>query len=394
MALPNVDITLGNGALGAVSAGADGVAALVLTGTGTLAMPLGTPKVVYSLADAVGLGITATDQPAAYRHIKEFYDGYRFISGSDTAELYVIMLTDTVTMATACDVNTAVGAKSLLEYSKGRARLLGVTRKPGVGYTPDLDDGIDADSIAALAKAQDLANYFAEKQAPLRVLIEARSFALANVGDLADLKTMSFNRAGLVIWSTLPDGSASVGYTLGVKAALPVQRKISRVKNGAYTFPSVYIGSALLEDVAGIGAIHNKGYIAMRTYPNRPGVYFTGEPMACHESDDYAILSRGLVIDKAQRIAYDVFLQEVEEDVQVDDQGQLLQGYKMYLENNVVSALSLQMAGNISGSPSFRIPDGQNPLSDATTKVVLKVTPVGYQSQIDVLLGFQNPALN
>lgn len=393
MALPNVNIEIGNGALGSAGTNSDGIAALVVTGTGTIAMPIGTPKVVYSLTEAEGLGITPEDQPSAHRHIKEFYEGYRFITGRDVAELYLIMVSAATTMTALADVTSATGAKSLLDYAQGRVSLLGITRTPGGEYTPDLDDGIDADVISAIPKAQELAQSFAVAQAPLRVLVEGRSFEYDNIGDLLDLTTMNNNRVGVVLWSTKDDGSASVGYTLGIKSALPVQRKISRVGNGQLSFDEVFIGDTPVEEVLAVETIHDKGYIAMRTFPTRSGYYLSGEPMACPSTDDYAILSRGCVIDKAQRIAFDRFLNEVDEDVEVDADGQLQDGYRLWLENEVKQALVSRMSGEISGEPLFHIPAGQNILSDSTTKVVLKITPKGYQSQIDVLLQFHNPAL-
>lgn len=392
--LPDVKIEIGNGALGSAGTNSDGITALVLTGTGTPLMTLGTPKVVYTLQEAEALGITADGQPSAHRQIKEFYDGYRFISGRDVAELYIIMLSSTITLTTAVDLATANAAKALLEYAQGRVSYLGVTRNPAPGYTPDLDDGIDGDVITAIAKAQDLANHFAQEQAPIRVLIEGRSFQYANIGDLIDLTTMEHNRVGVVLWSTQNDGSASVGYTLGVKAALPVQRKISRVRNGQLFFEHAFIGDTAVETVNAIETIHDKGYIALRTFPTRAGYYFTGEPMACDSTDDFAILSRGAVIDKAQRIAYDKFLDEVEDDVEVDETGQLLDGYVVWLENEIKQAIVGRMNGEISGEPIFYIPKGQNILTSSTTQVVLKIIPKGYQSHILVKLQFANPALS
>lgn len=393
MALPNVKIELGNGALGSLGDTGDGIAGLVMTGTGTVGIPLVTPKVIYSLSEAVALGITEDAEPAAYRHIKEFYDGYAYATGSDTAELYIMLTSAATTLAAVADKDTPAGAKLLLDYANGRIKLLGITRTPASGYTPDLEDGVDADSIAAMPKANELAGLFATGQKPLRVLVEGRSFDYDNIGDLEDITTYTYQRVAMVLWSTHADGSSSVGYTVGVKAGLPVQRKLSRVANGQIPLSKAYIGVDAAEDITGVATIHDKGYITLRTYPTRAGYYFTGEPMACLPTDDYAILSRGLVIDKAQRIAYDTFLDEVEEDVEVDGDGQLLPGYKAYLEKKIENAISLGMTGQISGV-QFSIPAGQNILSNNTTKAVLSIIPKGYQTYIEVLLGFTNPALN
>lgn len=393
MALPNVKIELGNGALGSIGDTGDGIAGLIMTGNGTVGIPLATPKVIYSLSEAIALGITEAAEPAAYRHIKEFYDGHVYATGSDTAELYIMLLSKSVTMTQAADKTTVSGAKALLDYAQGRIKMLGITRNPDAEYEPDLENGIDADSLTAMPKAHELASLMAEDQKPIRVLIEGREFDYDNIGDLEDLTAYTYNRVAMVLWSTKADGSASVGYTLGVKAGLPVQRKLSRVANGQLPISEAYIGVDKAEGIPGISTIHDKGYITLRTYPTRAGYYFTGEPVACLPSDDYAILSRGLVIDKAQRIAYNTFLDELEEDVEVDGAGQLLPGYKAYLEKRITNAITLSMTGQISGV-RFSIPDGQNILSDNKTRAILAIIPKGYQTYIEVLLGFSNPALN
>lgn len=395
MALPNVNIELTNGALGSVGANQDGVAGLVLTGVSVPnKIQINEPRVIFSLADAEELGIEQTgDNASAYRHIKEFYEARRIVSGSEIAELYIMLTSSTTTLEDVADYSNVNGAKKLLEYAQGRIRLLAISRTPSSSYDPDLQYGIDEDSINAIMEAQGLADAFAKKQAPVRVLVEALYFENQNIGDLEDLKSYEGNRVSVVLWSTQNDGSSSVAFTLGFKSALAVQRKLSRVKNGALHFPEVFIGDTKVEEVSGLEMLHDKGYIALRTYPSRAGYYFTGEPTATSDTDDYAVLSRGCVIDKAQRIAYDVFLQEIEDDIQVDADGQLLPGYKIYLENRIVSRIQLEMADAISGAVEFSIPDGQNILANSTTNVVLKIVPVGYQSQINVQLGFDNPAL-
>ena len=395
MALPNVNIELANGTLGSVGANQDGISGIVLTGVSIAGgIQINEPKVIFSLADAEALGIESDgDNASAHRHIREYFEARRQVTGSETAELYIMLTSSTSTLEDVADYGNENGARKLLVYAQGKVRLLAISRTPGSGYDRDFQYGIDVDSVNAISEANILVSAFRGRQAPIRVFIEGLYFANENIGDLKDLKTHEDNGVSVVLWSTQADGSSSVGYTLGFKSALPVQRKISRVKNGAIHFPAVFIGDTAVEEVLGLGMIHDKGYIGMRTYPSRAGYYFTGEPTATSDTDDYAVLSRGCVIDKAQRIAYDVFLQEIEDDIQVDDEGQLLPGYKAYLENRIITRIQLEMAGAISGDVEFSIPSGKIILSNSTTEVVLKIIPVGYQSQINVQLGFHNPAL-
>lgn len=394
MGLPDVLVKITNGALGTVAESPDGVAALVMSGVSSAELALATPKVIYSLPEAEALGITADGtNAAAYRHIKEFFEGYKYISGSDVAELYIMLLADTMTLTQMADDTEASGAKKLVDFAAGRVRLLGLTRKPAGSYEPVLTDGIDADSLTALAKAHLLGNGYATKQQPIRTLIEARAFDIANVGALEDLKTYTSARAGLVMWSTLADGSSSVGYQLGIAAALPVQRNVGRVKNGALPIADAYIGNTRAELVAAAGTIHDKGYQIARTFANRAGYYLNDDPMAAAVSDDYSMLARGRVIDKAHRIAYDTYVDEINDDVEVDNvTGKFPAGYIAYLTQRITNNISLVMEGEISGKPIVNINPNQNFLATNKLKVQLKIVPVGYNKAIEVELGFSNPA--
>lgn len=398
MSLPDVNVEILNGALGSVADSPDGVTALVMSGVATPNIALAAPKVVFSLAEAEALGITETGtNAAAHRHIKEFYLGYQYITGSEVAELYLMLVADTMTLTQMADITEASGAKKLVDYSAGRVRRLGLTRTPGVGYTPVVTDGIDKDSLDALPKAHALGESYKAKQVAIRTLVEGRAFALANIGSAKDLKTYTYNRSGVVLLSSKSDGSSSVGFVLGVSAGLAdlgqLQRSIARVRNGPLPIDTLYIGDTLADQVTGVGTLHDKGYITVRKFPTRAGYYFTDDPMACPTTDDYSSFARGLVIDKAQRLLYDVYLDEVNDDIEVDTtNGQLPAGFVAFLEERGRDRLSKSMAGNISGAPKISIDPNQNVLATGKTEVRAKITPKGYNKQIGIKLSFDNPA--
>lgn len=391
--LPDVRVTLLNGSIGTVSGNTDEVSALVFTGVATSELPLSTPKVIYALSDAEALGITETAMPGAWRQIKEYFDGFRFITGRDVAELYIMTVPNTVTLTQMADYTEASGAKKLMDYAGGRPVRLGLCRTPAGGYTPVLTGGIDSDCFTAIQKAQDMGNTYATKQQPFRVLVEGRGFLLANVGSLTSLHTYDYNRAGIVLFSTKNDGSASVGMVLGIKAGLPVHRKISRVRNKALPVSAVYIGdTAVSLNLGAITTIHDKGYIIGRKFATRAGYYLNGDFMATALTDDYALMCRGEVIDKAQRITYDTYLEEVEEDVDIDpDSGFWIDGYVDNLKNNIAKAIINGMGANISGIGKINIPP-HDVFADPQTTIELGLTPKGYNTNINVKLGFFNPA--
>ncbi|MBS1740729.1 MAG: hypothetical protein JST88_09330 [Bacteroidetes bacterium] len=397
MPLPNVKISLANGAMGRIDETGDGISGLVLNSSAAASgLALATPAVIYNLQAAIALGITQTALPEVYRHIKEFYDGYNYVTGSQNAELYIMLVAQTMTLAQMADTTVANSASKLVDYANGRVKRLALARNPASGYTPVLTNGIDADVLAALPKAQLLGNTYAERQWPLRVLIEGRGFALANIGPLKDLRTYANNRAGVVMASSANDGSASVGFALGVAAGLPAHRSIARVKNGALT-PIVigYNGDTQADAMPGaIDTIHDKGYIIFRTFPNRAGYFFNDDPMAASKTDDYSQLVYGSVIDKAQRVVYNVLVDEVNDDVDVLAGGKLHPAVIATIESNITRAAAVSLADNVSknedGSLAFTayIDPDQNVISTEKLQVTVRARPKGYNKTIEVSLGY------
>lgn len=386
MGLTNVDVEETNGNLGAVASNTDGISGFIVSGTATGSMPLNTGKVIFFTSDLAGLGITATTHPAAYRHITEFY------AEKEGQELWLMLCNPTTTMKDICDKNNAY-AKKLVKDSGNRVRNLFITREPGSGYTPVMQGGLDKDCYDALAKAHELATYFAsfEESSPLRVLIEGRSFT-GNAADLTDLTTMTYNRAGIVLMSSKPDGSSSVGLAAGRKAGHPVQRKISRVRSGALPIDECYVGATSVKGYSGVALIHDKGFITARTFPKRSGFYFSGDRMATALTDDYSSWARGCVIDKAHIIALNVYTEELDEEVDIDDSGRIAPGILKTLEAEIENSINTSMAGEISSFDAYIDPQ-QNVLSTSQTEIEMNIIPKGYNSTIKVKLGFKNPAL-
>src|SRR5687767_12637221 len=100
---PKVTLLYANGNLLQDAGVIDGIAAIC--GTGTSVGLLNTPKVVFSLDDAVAQGFTELAEPEMYRHLKEFY-----VSLTGTQELHIMIVPDTMTLAQMLDNTNANGA--------------------------------------------------------------------------------------------------------------------------------------------------------------------------------------------------------------------------------------------------------------------------------------------
>lgn len=393
----SVNITLANGQLGATLQTNDGITGMVLTGaTEAGGYTVGTPILVTSLADVGNAGITAANNPFAMRQLTEFYN-----EAGPGAQLYLMLVPPTMDVAEMADKTNANGAKKLLDYAQGKIKVIGllahdtaVATEAGVAIT--VANALNADVYTAAANAQLLAADYFAGQKPFRAIIGGSSYS-GVAADLADLTSgTSNNRTAILLGDTEGGNAACMGLLLGVISSIPVQRKISRVRSGALATQSAFVGTTTV-DYTGAGqmaVIAGKGYITFTTYPNVSGYFFSGDPMCTATTDDYAMLARGRVIDKAHILAYTTFVQEVDDEVPVNEDGTLDAGFCKWLSQQIVNQVNNTMTANKEISAvSCYINPAQNILGTNQLDVVLKITPVGYATEIEINLGFENPAL-
>jgi hypothetical protein len=387
MPLPNVIITLANGQLGGVLQTEDGVAGLVLTGVSEGSIVAGMPLLFTGLTDATTQGLTTSNNAFAYKQVKEFYD-----EAGTGAQLYVMLVPATMKVNQLSDKTNAAGAIKLLNFAGGKIRLLGILTNDTVVYTGGTTltttNAINADCYTAATNMQALGAQFFAAQTPFRAVIGGTSFT-GVAASLTDETTATKNRVSILIGDTVSGNGSAVGLLLGRAALIPVQRKISRVRDGALTNTAAFIDSISADQYTDTGILFDKGFITFRTFPNKSGFYFSGDATCTSTTDDYSSLARGRVIDKAQVLAYATFANEVDDEVPVDASGNIDAGYTRWLEQQITNQVNLAMtAGNEISSVTCFIDPAQNILSTGKLNVVLKVTPVGYASDIEVQLGF------
>jgi len=294
------------------------------------------------------------------------------------------------------DKTNANGAIKLLNFAAGKIKVLGILTDDTAVYTGGTGlsqtHSINDDVYTAASNMQLLAAQFFAQETPFRAVIGGTSYNGTATG-LTDGTTMSNNRVAILIGDTVSGNGAAVGLLLGRLAVIPVQRKISRVKTGALTNTTAYIGTVLAEQYTDTSVLNDKAFITFRTFPNKSGYYFTGDPTRTATTDDFDTVARGRVIDKAHILAYAVYVNEVDDEVPVNADGTLNAGYCKYLEQQIINQINLLMTANneISAVDAFVDP-AQNVLATNTVNVVLKITPVGYSTEINVTLGFKNPA--
>lgn len=383
--LPNVEIELVRDGLGLVAETNDNTCGIILSGVAVAdTLALNKPYAIYSSDGAKALGITPTgDNATAYRHISEFYA----VAGSG-AKLWILVVPGTAKLSELVDSDLDVcPAKKLLNRAGGEIVALGLTSTAEV---VDSIDGLDSEVYTAMTKAQILADEYQKKIMPFVSIIEGRKFT-GDADSLRDLKTESRYRNAICLCSTQTDGSASVGLVLGRIAALPVQRKISRVKNGSLPIDYGYLSDGLIvnEDREDLGTIHGKRFIIFRKFPNKSGFYFNGDFTATSATDDLNIIARIRTIDKATKIAYNTYVEELDDDVDVNDDGTLNASVAAYLKERIETQVNGAMAGEISNFVAT-IDTSVDVLAGNAQKIYLDITPKGYLSAIRVVLGFRN----
>lgn len=388
----SVNITLADGQLGATLQTNDGITGMVLTGiTDSGGYTQGTPVLVTSMADVATTGITDTSNPFAIKQLQEFYD-----QAGSGAELYLMLVPPTMTVAQMADNTNADGAKKLLDFAAGQIKVLGLLSDDvaiaAAGGTITVTNGLNADVYTAASHMAVMAEAYFNAEKPFRCVIGGSHYSGVPSSLTNETSGTTNNRTAILIGNTESGVSACLGLLLGVVSSIPVQRKISRVRTGALTNTAAYLGTSALESTGGAAAvIAGKGFITFITYPNVSGYFFSGDSMLTATTDDYCMLARGRVIDKAHILAYTTFVQEVDDEVPVNSDGTLDAGFCKWLSQQIVNQVNNTMTANkeISAVSCF-IDPAQNILSTNTLAVVLKVTPVGYATDIEITLGFEN----
>ena len=405
--LPNVKIDFANGAIGASEPMDDGVTGIVCTavavtqtvdGKQETTFALNTPYLITKLDELVKKGVTSDNADAnatLYKAVKEFYD-----EAPDGSKLWIMGVADTVTIADIVD-KTKDNAKKLLVAANGTIRTLAVKIKDKSAYTPTVTTGIDGAVRTAITNAQSLAEWAtATLFAPVMVLLEGRHYT-GNAETLVSnpINTGNDNRVGVVIGDTVADSKgAAVGLLAGRIASIPVQRSIARVRTGSITATMMYIGSVAAE-LGNPATINDCGFICPRTFVGKAGYYWSDDKLAAEASDDYSLIPRRRVADKAYRITYSTLINEVAEEISVTDDGKISAPVVKAIQTAVESAIVNNMTsrGNLGNDPSdpndmgvecYINPD-QNIVATSRLDVQLRIKPHGYSKYIEVSLGFK-----
>lgn len=391
MPLPNVNIRLGNGNLGQTSVTNDGIAGLILTGKAVEGkLELNKHYQLSSTRDLKELGIMEENNPLAAKEIKAFY-----AQAGEGAELHMLIVSEATTLTAMCDPADGSPLKKLIDAAAGRIRLVGINKLPPAEYEADTTQGIDADAITAGANAQQVAESYANQIRPFRLLLPAPAWT-GSTENLYKPAESSYNRIAFILASDGTIGgkySAAIGMILGRAAMMEPQQSIGRVKSGSLA-PDGYFtsGEGYLAKSGMAESLNDAGYIFFTSYTAKNGCYLNGDQMAAPVSDDYGQLHLGRIIDKATVIAYTTYISEIQENIAVDEKGNLPVGACKNFEGMIENAVAGNMGSQISSFIAYVNP-AQNVLSTGKLEIDCKLVPLGVLREIQVNLSFENPTV-
>jgi len=365
---------------------------LILTGTPEGNMELNTVYQLASLRDLTNRGVTEENNPLLMKDVSAFYKQV-----GDGAELYLIVVAPATTLTAMCGTDETSALRRLIDYGKRRIRLVGINRIPVKGYLANVSDtGIDQDAVMAADNAQNVASSYTSQVNPFRVFVPAILWD-GTTDNLFSPREASFNRVSFVLAADAKFDdftSLAIGQVLGRAATIPVNQSIARVKTGVIQSGNAYLsdGSTVEEKTGLAESLNDAGYIFYRTFIAKNGYYLNDDPMAAPLTDDYSNLNLGRVIDKAIIQAYIAYIDEINDNVQVDKNGKVSPELCKYFEGRIENAVAIAMQNEISSFDTSINPD-QNILSSSRMDVVCRIVPTGILREISVSLGFENPAL-
>jgi hypothetical protein len=130
--------------------------------------------------------------------------------------------------------------------------------------------------------------------------------------------------------------------------------------------------------------LHSLGYISYVTYPNKAGFYFGIDNMA--SDDDFKILVHGALIDAVAKVATDVYINDLEGEVDTNEDGTIKEIDAKHLEDVVTQRVNISLADRLSGFIA-EVNRTVNIIETSKTRIKLKVRPKGYNTFIEIEIG-------
>ncbi len=394
--LNDVVITKVNGGLGRLLPLTDMISGLIANGVAVSGgVQLGTTYKLQRLEDATALQINAaydtTNNVLVYEHIKEFF------RINPNGVLWVLLVAKSVSFADMVDKTITTTAKKLLIDANGDINQL------GVAYNPTSAVSTDTALLAAIPKAQLLAEEEYDLHRPVHIVLEGKGFDSTNITDLHSLEVpnvsvmvgQSKTVAGVSAHTTR---YGAIGTLLGAISLASVNESIAWVRkfpllgDNLQDFAIMNVASTSLTESLK-SDINDAGYIFFNRPSRRTNIYFNDTHTGASLTSDFLYIENNRCINKATRLIYDALLDDLNAPIKVDPAtGKLPSVVVKAMEalGNKAVEEGMLRADELSGF-SFTIDEDQNILSSSELATELTLIPTGTARKITVKIGFSNP---
>jgi hypothetical protein len=249
-------------------------------------------------------------------------------------------------------------AKKLVDFTNGRGVILIVSKKVPSGYTATITTGLDADVWAAITKANELVTAYADENTPLVVVLPALGFAIANIAAVPDRSTLSNDSVAVNAFCETNNGIPSMGIIAGWLAKHQVHQNVGRVASGKIS-DTAFLPDATAANATAVknarAALENKGFLFPVKIGARSGYYINDDPTMTAVDSDYSSISWNRVMNKAHRIANDILVERLNDDVDLDEvTGKIDSSVASDWESQVETAIRNQMI-KVSGNKTKEI---------------------------------------
>lgn len=384
----NVIVNKISGGLGKVTASSDGKAGMVFLGSTTVGgAQLDTVYKLLSVADAEALLLTSARDLAEKELI--WNDISDFFRANPNGELNIIIKDKAATTPYASGITA--GIPTLLNATNGDIKIVGV-RFNGTTTTEAL-------TTAAIAAAQAQATAAATANRPISIVIDGRAMPVGtnvralNAPDVSVVLGQNLTVANL---DALFNNATVVGLVLGVLSKIPVNQNIGWVEAnnmfGGTLSVAGLSGTSIANQATNLATAEASGYIVLKTYAGKAGLYFNDDPTCANSTSDYSEIGLNRTINKAIRNVRLALLPSVNSPIAVDPstgqlQPQVCKSFEMTARRSLDEMTNNEEVSGV----TVEVNPEQNILSTSQLVVGLAIVPTGTARTIKVNIGFSNP---
>lgn len=184
----------------------------------------------------------------------------------------------------------------------------------------------------------------------------------------------------------------SIGWAVAARAAKkPLAEDLARVRSGPLQGVQ-----RLYRDEAKTPNLDSARFTTARTFEGKIGFYITNGNLMCAVGSDFTLFQRGEVIDVAAAVGRATLLDFLSDALRVNAAtGFIDERDARSIEADVAAAENVALLAPQSVSAiAVLVNRTDNLLSDPTVRAKVRVTPLGYAKQIEVEIGYFNPALS